>query len=126
MAQVTVTVHGRRYAIGCQDGQEEHLQKLAVYIDQRAVQLGDVAKSLSEPQLLLMSSLMIADELHESLLKLEKLQEGSDTGEQTESNSLYRSRSRLEPEEKEPSDVADALVACADRLEKIAIRLEKD
>ncbi|WP_343562231.1 cell division protein ZapA [Kiloniella sp. b19] len=124
MAQVTVTVHGRRYAIGCQDGQEEHLQKLAAYIDQRAAQLGDVAKSLSEPQLLLMSSLMIADELHESLLKLEKLQEGSDTGEIPESDSL--SRNQPEQEQKEPSDVADALVACADRLEKIATRLEKD
>ena len=33
MAQVTISVNGRDYAIACGDGEEEHLADLAQYVD---------------------------------------------------------------------------------------------
>ena len=63
MAQVTIEVNGRPYQVGCEDGQEAHLKELAALIDQ---QVKDVAKEvgpLGDTRLLLMASLLMADEL---------------------------------------------------------------
>ena len=39
MAQLSVTIHGRNYPIVCDDGQEEHVTRLAAYIDKRATEI---------------------------------------------------------------------------------------
>ncbi|HUC62484.1 MAG TPA: cell division protein ZapA, partial [Alphaproteobacteria bacterium] len=39
MAQVTVTINNRGYQIACDDGQEQHLVKLAGYVDKRVGEL---------------------------------------------------------------------------------------
>lgn len=66
MAQVTVTIRGRSYSVGCEDGQEDHLCTLAALFDQYGDNLGPGAKNLSETQFLLMAALMMADDLHET------------------------------------------------------------
>ena len=39
MAQVSITINGRGYQIACDDGQEEHLRRLASYVDRRVAEL---------------------------------------------------------------------------------------
>jgi cell division protein ZapA len=39
MAQVSVTINGRAYRMACEDGQENHLVKLAKNLDDRIVDL---------------------------------------------------------------------------------------
>ena len=41
MAQLSVTIHGRDYPIICDDGQVEHVTRLAAYIDTRATEIGE-------------------------------------------------------------------------------------
>ena len=65
MGQVIVEIGGRNYPLSCRDGDEPHLQALAAGIAGRAATLTSSLGQMSEPRLLLMSALMIADELHD-------------------------------------------------------------
>ncbi len=66
MGQVVVEIGGRTYPLSCRDGDEAHLTELADEIAQKADGLAQSLGPMSEARLLLMSALMVADELHES------------------------------------------------------------
>ena len=63
MAQTTVTVNGRSYQVGCDDGEEDHVADLAAFLDKRVRELADKVGQVGEARLLLMAGLMIADDL---------------------------------------------------------------
>lgn len=58
-------VAGRSYALACRDGDEARVLELAADISTRAENLTRSLGAMSEGRLLLMSALMIADELHD-------------------------------------------------------------
>lgn len=63
MAKVDIDVNGRPYRMLCENGQEERLRELAGYVDGRLRQLTGGGRSGSEAQMLLMTCLVLADEL---------------------------------------------------------------
>jgi cell division protein ZapA len=73
MAQVSVRINGRHYQVACEDGQEAHLQKLAAYIDERVAELVRDVGQVGDARLLVMASLLIADELADAYDELEEL-----------------------------------------------------
>lgn len=75
MAHVGVRINGRAYQIACEDGQEEHLEKLAAYIDQRVGELVREVGQVGDARLLVMTSLIIADELADAYDELEELRD---------------------------------------------------
>lgn len=75
MAQVSVRINGRHYQVACEDGQEAHLEKLAAYIDQRVSELVKDVGQVGDARLLVMSALLIADELADAYDELEELRE---------------------------------------------------
>ena len=71
MAQLEVTINGRPYQVACADGEEQHLRNLADYVDRK---VGELAKSMGqvgEARLMLMAGLVLADELADTMDKLE-------------------------------------------------------
>jgi cell division protein ZapA len=107
MAQVDVTINDRSYRIACDDGQEEHLTRLASYIDGRVQELVATVGQVGEARLLVMASLLVADELSETLDSLAALQD-----------KVHSTPAAGE------EDVAEAMESLADRIERIAARLE--
>ncbi len=79
MSQVSITVNERKYTIACDDGQEEHLVRLAAYVDKRVGELVAAVGQVGDARLLVMSSLLIADELSDSYRELESLRSSSET-----------------------------------------------
>jgi cell division protein ZapA len=79
MAQITVTIHNRAYQVACEDGQELHVQKLAAYIDRRVTELASKSGlpgpsgQVTESRLLVMTALLIADELGETYDEIEAM-----------------------------------------------------
>ncbi len=71
MAQVDVAINGRNYRVACDDGQEDHLRQLAEYVDRRVMELVESVGQIGEARLVVMASLLIADELSESFASLE-------------------------------------------------------
>lgn len=72
MAQVDVTINGRDYQIACDDGQEDHLAQLGEYVDRRVKELATTVGQVGDSRLLVMVSLLIADELAETFAGLKK------------------------------------------------------
>lgn len=65
MAQVNLEINGRVYAVGCDDGEEEHLLALARHVDARVRGLAAKLGQVGEARLFLLACLMLADELGE-------------------------------------------------------------
>ncbi len=63
MGQVRVEIGGRTYPLSCGAGEEAHLAALATLLAAKADELTAAIGTMSEPRLLLMAGLQIADEL---------------------------------------------------------------
>lgn len=104
MAQVELAIAGRRYAVACRDGEEEHLLRLAAMIDRKCTEATQALGTMAEPRLLFTAALLLADELSE-----------------TEA----RSRATPQPAGKDDPEVADRLAAITTRVEKLHEVLER-
>lgn len=106
MAQVTIQINGKPYAIGCEDGQERHLAELAALFDHQVRQVSQDVGQLGETRLFLMGALLLADELAETR---QRLQAAQDTVARADGE-----HTRLEVK------AVSALEAAAKRIEKLA------
>ena len=73
MAQLTVKINGYAYTVGCEDGQEAHLQQMAREVEQRVESMKAVGGSSGEGRLLVLAALMMADELHDTAIEVANL-----------------------------------------------------
>ena len=79
MAQVSVIINGRKYQVACDDGQEAHLSRLAAYVDKRVGELVAAVGQVGDARLLVMATLLVADELSDAYAELEVLKaDGAD------------------------------------------------
>jgi len=76
MAQVTVRINGYAYTIGCQDGEEQHLEAMASEIDRRIEGIKTAAGPSGEARMLVMAALLMADDLYEMDKALQEAQSG--------------------------------------------------
>lgn len=65
MGEVTITVNGRPYRMACEDGQEDHLQRLGEDLAARVADLAAQVGQANDAQLLVMAALITADEVRE-------------------------------------------------------------
>jgi cell division protein ZapA len=107
MAVVDVMVNGRTYPVACDDGQEDHLIDLAHYIDKRVAELAKTMGQVGDARLILMASLLIADELSEAVESTETLQQTLE-----------------ERQVEDDSATEETFATLASRIEDIAARLE--
>ena len=107
MAEVEVTINGRSYLMGCDDGQEEHLMTLADEVGRRVDELVATVGQVGDARLLLMAGLLIADELHDVRSEMETMESGD-----------QRATRAAEAE------LAERLDGLAERLEAVAAQLQ--
>ena len=65
MAQLLLRINGYAYPIGCEDGQEEHLQAMAAQVEERIARIKKTYGQSGEARLLVLAALLMADELHD-------------------------------------------------------------
>lgn len=113
MAQVTVKINGYAYAVGCEDGQEPHLQSMAQQVERRIERIKSIGGQSGEARLLALAALLMADELHD--LAADRLPSGTTDalaeGEQARVVNLQREQ---------------MVIGLAERAEAIAAALERD
>jgi cell division protein ZapA len=66
MGQVTVTVNGRTFKLGCADGEEARVLDLAGDVAERAQAIAEEFGPISDDRVLLLTAIMLADELMEA------------------------------------------------------------
>jgi cell division protein ZapA len=77
MATINVEVNGRTYAVGCEDGQEEHVRSLARQFRQAGPRRGRAGGRRRRTAPFLLAALTTADELAETRARLDRLQTGA-------------------------------------------------
>jgi len=115
MAQITVTINNRVYEIACDDGQEDHLARLGTYIDSKVTELSASIGQVGDARLLVMASLLIADELADVYGELAEARDALEAAPAAQTHGDT-------PEMAE--SLAKNLELLAGRVEDIAARLE--
>ena len=75
MPQIDILIQGRSYSLQCAEGEEKRAHSLAAHISRHAGRLTARLGAMPDAQLLLMVSMMIADELLEAREHIGRLQE---------------------------------------------------
>ena len=71
MANINIKFNGKEYLLSCDDGQEEHLQELSVYLDNKFNDIKNSLGNIGENKLLLITSIKIMDEYFETKKKID-------------------------------------------------------
>ena len=119
MGQVRITLNGRGYDIACDDGQEEHVMRLANAMSERVNQLVASNGQVGEARLLLMAGLLMADDLHSARASAAATEASSsataaDAGDAAGPDSVQQAYEY----------VADVFEQLSERLEAVADNLE--
>lgn len=114
MGQVTIRVGGYTHPVACQDGQEEHLTRMAAEVDQRIGALRTMGMQFGEARMLLLAALQLADEASDLRAELAALKaEGGGAG-------TMPAAAGPAPDPR----LAERLTRVAERIEGIAAALE--
>ena len=70
MANVNIKFNGKEFLLSCDDGQEEHLEELALYLNEKFTDLKNSLGNIGESKLLLITSISVLDEYYETKKKL--------------------------------------------------------
>ena len=71
MANVNIKFNGKEFLLSCDDGQEEHLEKLALYLNDKFNDLKNSLGNIGESKLLLITSISVLDEYYETKNKID-------------------------------------------------------
>ena len=71
MANVNIKFNGKEFLLSCDDGQEEHLEELALYLNEKFNDLKNSLGNIGESKLLLITSISVLDEYYETKKKID-------------------------------------------------------
>jgi len=118
MAQVSVTINGRRFNMACEDGQEQHLMELARQFDMRIEGLRSKFGEIGDTRLTVMAALTVADELAEISVRVKRLEDELSAGKAARVAAAERGKDA-------EAVVASALEAAAERIESITRKINR-
>ena len=72
MANVNIKFNGKEFLLSCDDGQEEHLEELSLYLNNKFNYLKNSLGNIGENKLLLITSIKVMDEYFETKKKIDK------------------------------------------------------
>lgn len=90
MAQLTIKINGYAYTVGCDDGQEQHLQQMAADVEARIDSIKALGGQSGESKLLVLAALLMADELHDQRTLLSNLKSEISRAPKAEAESRRR------------------------------------
>ena len=118
MAQVSVTINGRAYRMACEDGQENHLVKLAKNLDDRIVDLRGKFGQIGDARLIVMAAITVADDLAEMGKRVRDLEDELAALQDARVVSADRSQAMN-------AAIVAAFNSASERIESIARRLNQ-
>ena len=116
MAEVNIMIDGRSYGIACDDGQEQHVQQLGQFVDQRLKQITHGSNSANKVQSMVLTSLVLADELQDTRDKLQQAAQDS-------SGDKIITYQGLTPQDEQ--NVTNLIGMMADKVERLTARAKK-
>ncbi len=120
MPEVTLKINGRGYGLACEAGQEQRLSDLSYYVDSRLKDIAAAGAATNEAHLLVLTSLVLADEIYEMREQMSELQEDMRQMNLTAPVSTTSSAGMNGQEE---VMIAGAIEHLAEKIEQIATRV---
>tara|TARA_B100000029_G_scaffold126592_1_gene120265 strand:- start:119 stop:565 length:447 start_codon:yes stop_codon:yes gene_type:complete len=135
MANVNIKFNGKDFLLSCDDGQEEHLEELSIYLNEKFDNLKSTLGNLGENKLLLITSITIMDEYFETKKKIDQKKEELEnltrkfkelkalvyeykTNKENEINKLSEEQSQLKKDiDKSKTDYENILENATDQIE---------
>ena len=118
MAKVSLEINGRKYALGCDDGEEDRLVVLGTRLDERIRELANQFGQIGDLRLLVMAGITMTDEI-------EEMRESVDAKADKLTRDIQKASNRaVQQAENAEEASANALLDAAKRIERIAAKLE--
>lgn len=111
MSHINVTINGRQYRMGCEEGQELRLLKLAETLESRITNLRGKFGEIGDARLTVMAALTVCDELLDANQRIRTLEEEVEGLRNVRAAAADRARATQ-------AAVANALNAAAERIER--------
>jgi cell division protein ZapA len=118
MGQISVTLNGRSYRLECSEGEEAHLVELAEYIGSHVDEMRRKFGQVGDDRLILMASLVVADELWELRREVENMKTALAEARRDKSASDQTAKYAQ-------ADLSARIDAAAERLERLNSQLFK-
>ena len=109
MAEANLNINGKSYSIHCEDGQEQRVLELGQFVDSRLRDIAQAGAASSENHLLVLTALMLADEVFD-------LRE--------DSSALQTKLQTSQANQNDEASVAMAIDELANRIDRIQSRLQ--
>jgi cell division protein ZapA len=114
MGKVSLNINGRKYGMGCEDGEEERLLRLGQKLDDRVAAMANQFGQIGDIRLMVMAGITLLDELEDINSNVDA-QVDRKTGElRSENTKLLSAMSRTE------NKTESVLNDVASRIEKLA------
>ncbi len=120
MAKISININGRRYLLGCDDGEEERLSILGQKLDSRVKALADQFGQIGDLRLLVMVGITLMDELEDTDLVVEKKAERLAADVRRAGEDAINAARRREVR------AADSLLDAAKRIEALAEKMVRE
>jgi Uncharacterized protein conserved in bacteria len=72
MANVNIKFNGKEFLLSCENGQEEHLEELASFLNEKFNHLKNSLGNIGENKILLITSITVMDEYFETKKKIDQ------------------------------------------------------
>jgi len=118
MAEVTLKINNRGYGLSCEDGEEQRVLDLATYVDSRLQDIAKAGAATNESHLLVLTSLVLADELFELRDELAEMQKHLQNAQAGLPIQQYDG-----PSAQEEEMIVNAIDHLAQKIERIAGRI---
>ena len=118
MGRVSLDINGRKYAMGCEDGEEERLVRLGQKLDDRVTEMANQFGQIGDLRLLVMAGITMMDEVEDTM-------ENLDTRVDARAASLRKDLdAATRATEKSETEAAKALSAAAERIAELARKIQ--
>lgn len=120
MAKVNLEINGRKYALGCDEGEEERLMRLGTDLDNRVRALADQFGQIGDVRLLVMAGITMSDEISEMRTDMEGQASAM-------TQTMREDADRATHKAAQHENVAiNALASAAEQIEKLAAGLRRN
>ncbi|WP_427453808.1 cell division protein ZapA [Litorimonas sp. WD9-15] len=117
MGKVSLDINGRKYAMGCEDGEEERLLRLGQKLDDRVNQMANQFGQIGDLRLLVMAGITMMDEVEDTMQNIDLRVDAKAAGLRKERDAATLASAKTQAE------AAKTLHAAARRIEKLAAKL---
>jgi len=113
VAQINVSINGRQFRMACEDGQEDHLLRLAKDFDERVGKIRTQFGEVGDMRLTIMAALTLGDEMSEAIKRIRRLEQEVSTLQ--DASLVAADRAKVTE-----AAIASAFTSAAERIEKVS------